>query len=127
MIERLRVRIPAGVAGELSSPELTLCGGSFAVRSTPVLPQWHVKYPGHSAESAGGRLHLDTHIPFNQRSRRGLTMPLCRHSAGSLSGNELICNSSGNTRPQMSQFAEPLWTDPGLISEISVGNLIFTF
>ena len=28
------------------------------VRSTPVLPQWHVKDRGHSAKSAGGRLHL---------------------------------------------------------------------
>ena len=28
------------------------------VRSTPVLLQWHVKDPGHSAKSAGGRLHL---------------------------------------------------------------------
>ena len=30
------------------------------VRSTPVLPQWHVKAPGHSAKSADGRLHLNT-------------------------------------------------------------------
>ena len=26
----------------------------------PVLLWWHVKYPGHSAKSAGGRLHLNT-------------------------------------------------------------------
>ena len=50
VIERLRVRIPAGAAGEFSSPELTLC-----VRYTPALPQWHVKDPCHSAKSVGGR------------------------------------------------------------------------
>ena len=29
----------------------------FGVRSTPVLPQWHVKDPGHSDKSVGDRLH----------------------------------------------------------------------
>ena len=37
-----------------------------------------------------------------------------------LSGKELTRNSPGNTRPQSSQLAEPLWTDPGLKSGISV-------
>ena len=82
MIEKLRVRIPTGAAGEFSSPELTLCADLFAVRSTPVLPQWLVKDPGHSAKSAGGRFQLNTHTPLTQRSRRGLTMPLSRHSVG---------------------------------------------
>ena len=35
-----------------------------------------------------------------------------------LSGNELTRNSSGSTRLQSSQLAEPLWTDPGLKSEL---------
>ena len=74
MIERLRVRIPA---------ESTLCADSlFGVRSDPVLPQWHVKDPGHSAKSAGGRLHLNTHTALTQRSLSGLTMLLSRHSVG---------------------------------------------
>ena len=48
---------------------------------------------------------------------------------GNLSENKLTCNSSGNTWPQLSQHAEPLWTDPGLKrlkSEISVCDLIST-
>ena len=45
---------------------------------------------------------------------------------GNLSGNELTRNSSGNTRLQSSQLAEPLWTDPGLKSGISVHELIST-
>ena len=55
-----------------------VCSLLFGVRSTPVLQQWHVKDPGHSAE-AGRRLHLNTHTPLTQRSRSGLTMPLSRH------------------------------------------------
>ena len=33
---------------------------------------------------------------------------------------------SGNTRPQSSQLAEPLWTDPGIKSGISVREIIST-
>ena len=50
------------------------------VCSTPMLLQWHVKYPSHSAKSAGGRLHLNMHTPLTQRSQSGLTMLLSRHS-----------------------------------------------
>ena len=45
---------------------------------------------------------------------------------GNLSGNELTRNSSGNTRSQSFQLAEPLRTDPGLKSGISVRELIST-
>ena len=45
---------------------------------------------------------------------------------GNLSGNELTRNSSGNTRSQLSQLAESLWTDPSLKSEIDVCELIST-
>ena len=47
-----------------------------------MLPQWHVEVPGHSAESAGDRLHLNTYTSLTQRSRSGLTMPLSRHCVG---------------------------------------------
>ena len=83
MIERLRVRILAAAAGEFSSPESTLCADSFSVSvPPPVLLQWHVKDPGHSAKSAGGRLHVNTRTPLTQRSRSGLTMPLSRQNVG---------------------------------------------
>ena len=52
-------------AGEFSSQGSTFCADSyFGIRSTPVLPQQHVKDPGHSAKSAGGRLQLNTHTPY---------------------------------------------------------------
>ena len=59
-----------------------VCWLLFGVRSTPVLPQWHVKEPGHSAKSAGGRLHLNTYTFMTQRSRSGMPMPLCRRGMG---------------------------------------------
>ena len=58
MLERLQVRIPAGAAGELSSPEVTLCADS---NSVSVPPPWQVKDPGRSAKSAGGTLQLNAH------------------------------------------------------------------
>ena len=41
-----------------------------------------------------------------------------------LSRNELTHNLSGNIWPQLFQFAEPLWIDPGIKSGISARELI---
>ena len=103
-----------------------------------MLPQWHVKDPGHSAKSAGdklylnthtpltlqscsgltgGRLYLNTHTPFTQQSCSGLTI-LSMHRVGLLRKTSLTRNLSGNTWPQSSQLAESLWTDPGLRVEL---------
>ena len=54
-----------------------VCWLLFGVRITPVLPQWHVKDPSHSAKSADGRLHIKTHTPLTQGSRSGLTICRC--------------------------------------------------
>ena len=62
-----------------------VCWILLGVRSTPVSPQRHVNAPGHSANSAGGMLHLNTHTPLTQRSRHGLAIPLSRHSVGTYS------------------------------------------
>ena len=45
---------------------------------------------------------------------------------GNLSGNKLTRNSSGNTRLQSSQLAEPPWTDFGLKSKITLHELTST-
>ena len=58
----------------------------FGARAAPVIPQWHVKDPGHSAKNAGGRLQLNTHTPLNQRSRSGLTNYAVQAYCGNLSG-----------------------------------------
>ena len=88
-------------------------------------PKWHVKDPGHSAKSAGGRLHPNTHTPLIQRSRSGLTMTPSRHSVGNC-GKQLKRSLSGNIRRQSSKLAEPLWNYPGIKSGISVRELIST-
>ena len=86
--ERLKVQILAGVVGEFSSPELTLCADSylrwllFSVHFTPVLTQWHIKDPSHSGKSTGGRLHPNTHTPVTQQSWSGLAMLQSRHNVG---------------------------------------------
>ena len=125
MIGRLRVRIPAGAVGEFSSPESALCADSYSVSvPPPCYRSGTQKTPVILREkNADGWLHLYTHTPLTQRSRSGLTIPLSRQ-CGSLSGNELTRNSSGNTRSQSSQLGEPLRTDPGLKSGISVRELI---
>ena len=45
---------------------------------------------------------------------------------GNLSGNKLTHNSFRNAWSQLSQLAEPLWTDPGLKSGFSLHELIST-
>ena len=52
-----------------------------------------------------------------------MTKPLSKHS---VEENELTRNSSGKTRLQSSQLAEPLWTNPRVKSGISVLKLIST-
>ena len=58
--------------------ELNLVRCPFYLRVTAVARN----DTGHSAQSAGGRLHLNTHTPLTHRSRSGLTMPLSRQSVG---------------------------------------------
>ena len=61
VVERSPIRVTAAAAGEFSSPVSSLCVDSyFGIRSTPVLPQYHLKDPGHSAKSAGRMVQLNT-------------------------------------------------------------------
>ena len=52
----------------------TFCADSYIMLSIPELSQQHIKDPGHSAKSAGSRLHLNMRTSLTQRSRSGLTM-----------------------------------------------------
>ena len=126
MIEKLQVRIPAGAVGKFSSPELTLCADSYSVSVPPhVLPLWHVKDPSHPAKSARGRLHQNTHT-LDQIKSAWADYAAVQVQCGNLSGNKLTRNLTGSIQPQLSQLAEPLWTDPGIKSGISVHELIST-
>ena len=73
-----------------------------------MLPQWHVKDSGHSAQSGFGGLHLNkhTHNPVKLERAHYATVQV---QCGNLSGNEFTRNLSGNNWPQLSQLTEPLW------------------
>ena len=72
---------PSRRGGRIFFPRVKIVCWLFLVSvPPPVLPQWHLKDPGHSVISAGGRLHLNTHTPLTQWSQSGFSMPLCRHS-----------------------------------------------
>ena len=54
----------------------------FSFHSIPMLLQWHVKDPCHSAKSAAGRLHLNTLTPLTKWNWSRLTLPQFRHRVG---------------------------------------------
>ena len=51
---------------------------------------------------------------------------LSGHSVGTYQETSMHATCQGNTWPQSSQLAEPLWTDPGFESGIGVRELIST-
>ena len=53
-------------------------------------------------------------------------MPLSRHNVGTYQETSSYATLQGNIRTQSSQLDEPLWTDPGPKSGISVRELIST-
>ena len=138
MIERLRVRIPAGAAGEFYFSRVKfVCWLLFGVRSTPVLPQLHVK-----KQTTEDQKKKKKNWSFCQKCRRQITgkhvytldptksewvdYVVVHAYWWNLSGNELTLSLSGNIQPQSSQLAEPLWTDPGIKSGTSVCEPIST-
>ena len=78
MIERSRVRIPAGTTGEFSSPGSTFCADSyFGIRSTPVFRAQEL------CESRGGRPGLPSLISLmvSVDVKQHSTTPPCYHSS----------------------------------------------
>ena len=93
MIERFRVRIPEGAAGEFSSPESTLCADSYSVCVSPHVTAVARKSPGHSARSAGGKSLLNVYTLDPMKSEWA-DYAAVRALCGNLSGNELTRSSS---------------------------------
>ena len=125
MIERLRVQIPAGAAGEFSSPESTVCADSYLVSVPSRVTAVARKRPRSFCQKCRWRdtpkhaYTLDPTKPEPEWAGYAAVQAQC----GNLSGNELTRNLTWNIRSQSSQLAEPLWTDPGIKSEISVRDL----
>ena len=112
MIERLRVRIPAEAAGEFSSPELTLCADSYSVSIPPSVTAMARKRPLSFCQKCRRQVTPKHAYPLYLLKLEWADYAAVQAECGNLSGNELTRNSSGNTRSQSSQLAEPLWTDP---------------
>ena len=72
-------RVPTGAAEEISLPGSTFCGYSlfWDPIPAPLLPQQHIKDPGHSAKSAGGRLQPNTHAPYVSVFKQNDTVNWC--------------------------------------------------
>ena len=85
-----------------------------------------LKDPGHSAKSTGDRLHLKHTYILDPLKLEWADYAAAQAECGNLSGDKLTRNSPGNTQSQSSQLAEPLWSDPGLNSGISLCELIST-
>ena len=125
MIERLRVRVSEG---EFSSPALTFCADSYSVSVPPRVTAGAHKRPRSFCRKCRW-LHRNTHVIFDLNPTKSEWIDysiMSRHSTRTYQGNELTRNSSGNAQPQSSQFAEPLKSDPGLNSGISVRELMST-
>ena len=90
-----------------------------------MLTRWLLKDPDHSAKSAGGRLHLNTHTPLTQRSRSGLSMPLSRHSVGTYQETTSHATRQGTLGHFRLSSLSHLLTDSDLKSGISVSELIY--
>ena len=126
MIERLRVRIPAGVVEEFSSPESTLCADSYSVSVPTRVTAVARKRPRPFCQKCSWQVTPKHAYTPNPTKSEWTDYAAVQAQCGNLSGNELTHNTSGNTRSQSPQLAEPLWTDLGLKSGISVRELIST-
>ena len=120
MIERLRVRIPAGAAGKFSSPELSLCANSYSVSVPPRITAEARKRSRSVCRKRKWQVTPKHACTLDPSKSEWADYAAGQAECGNLSGNELKCTSSGNTRSQSFQLAEPLWTDPGLKSGISL-------
>ena len=126
MIERFRVRIPTGAAGEFSFSGLTLCADSYSVFVPPRVATVARKTPRSFCQKCRSQVTPKHAHTLDSKKSEWADYAAVQAECWNLLGNELTHNSSGNTRSQSSQLAEPLWTDRCLKSGISVRELIST-
>ena len=113
-----------GAAGEFSFPESTLRADSYSVSVPPPCYRSGSKRPQSFYQKCRWQV-TPKHAYILDPSKSGWAgYAAVQAECGNLSGNELTRNSSGNTRLQSSQLAEPLWTVPDRRSGISLRELI---
>ena len=111
VIKRLQVIIQEAVAGEFSFPKLPFCADLIKCPFHQHVPAVVHKRSWSCCQKCRWQIHLNMHTPCPKSKPS-------RHSVGTYWENKFTCNSSGNTWPQLSPLADPLWTDPGLNSRI---------
>ena len=126
MIERLCVRVLAGAAVELFSPESTFCADCYSVSLLPHVTAVARERSWSFCQKCRWQVTPKHAYTLDPMKSEWADCAAVLAESGTLSGNELTRNSSGNTRLQSSHLAEPLWTDPGLKTGISVCELIST-
>ena len=94
------------------------------VRSTPRVTAVARKRPRPFCQKCRWRVTPKHAYTFDPTKSEWANYAAAQAYRGKLLGNELTRNSSGKTRSQSSQLAEPLWTDSGLKNGISVRELI---
>ena len=102
------------------------CWFLFGVRSTPRVTAVTCKRPRSFCQKCRWQVKLKHAYTLDPTKLEWADYATVQAQCGNQSGNELTCNWSGNTQSQSSQLAEPLWTDPGIKSGISVRKLIST-
>ena len=112
--------MPAEAAREFSPPELTLCADSYSVSVPPPCYRSGTKRPRSFCQKCRWQVTPKHAYTLDPTKSEWAEYAAVQAYCGNLSGNELTRNSSGNTRTQCSQLAEPLWTDPCVKSGISV-------
>ena len=120
MMKKLRVRILAGVVGEFSFLQSTLCADSYSVSVTPLVTTVAGKRPWPFCQKCRWQVTPKHAYHLDPLQSEWADYAAVQAECGNLSRNELTRNSSGNTKSQLSQLAQLLWTDPGLKSGISL-------
>ena len=118
--------MPAGAMGELSSPGSTLCADSYSVSIPTHVTAVACKRPWSFCQKCRWQVTPKHAYTLDPSKWEWADYAAVQVECGNLSGNKLTHNSSGKTWSQSSQLADPLWTDPGLKSEISLRELIST-
>ena len=128
--ERLRVRDPAGVKGDFSSPELSFCPDSYSVSVLLCVTVVACERPWSFCQKRRWQATPKHPCTLDPRKSNSKWVDYAvQAQSRSLSGKlaqSTQCSSGNTTKPQSSQLAEPLWTDPELKSGTGVLKLIST-
>ena len=117
-MKRLRVRILARVVGEFSSLQSTLCADSYSVSVTPLVTTVACKRLWPFCQKCRWQVTPKHAYHLDPLQSEWADYAAVQAECGNLSRNELTRSSSGDTKLQLSQLAQLLWTDPGLRVEL---------